>query len=95
MILILSIHIAATATNYNDLAICTVLLPQGRVVLKPSKCIAGRLRRILNEKYRIVQSVVYSKGHYYGVCNLFLQVRFTSFQGSSQYSKYQYSIFRD
>ena len=58
---VLSIHTAATATNDIDLAIC--ITPSRACILKPSICIAGRRRNILNEKYRItyriVQGVIY------------------------------------
>ena len=57
-ILVLSIHIAATATNDINLAICIV--PSRAYILKPSICIAGWLRKILNEKYRITYCIVQS-----------------------------------
>ena len=55
-ILVLSIHIAATATNDIDLAIC--IAPSRACILKPSICIARRRRNILNEKYRITYRTV-------------------------------------
>ena len=55
-ILVLSIHIAATATNDIDLAIC--ITPSRACILKPSMCIAGLLRKILNERYRITYHIV-------------------------------------
>ena len=54
-ILVLSIHIAAPATNDIDLAICIV--PSRACILKPSICIAGWLRKILNETYLITYGV--------------------------------------
>ena len=55
-ILVLSIHIAATATDDIDLAIC--IAPSRVCILKPSICIAGQRRNMLNEKYRITYRIV-------------------------------------
>ena len=52
----LSIHLAATATNDIDLAI--YIAPSRACILKPSICISGRRRNILNEKYRITYRIV-------------------------------------
>ena len=60
-ILVLSIHIAATATNDIDLAIC--IAPSRVCILKHSICIAGRRRNILNEKYRITYRIVQGVEH--------------------------------
>ena len=55
-ILVLSIHIAVTATIDIDLAIC--IAPSRACILKPLLCIAGWLRKIFNEKYRITYRIV-------------------------------------
>ena len=55
-ILVLLIHIATTATNDIDLA--KYIAPSRSCILKPSICIAGLLRKILNEKYRITYRIV-------------------------------------
>ena len=55
-ILALSVHIATTAPNDIDLAIC--IAPSRACILKPLICIAGRRRNILNEKYRITYRIV-------------------------------------
>ena len=49
-------HIAATATNDIDLAIC--IAHSRACILTHSICIAGRRRNILNEKYRITHRIV-------------------------------------
>ena len=56
ILLVLSIHIAAKATNDIDMAMCIV--PSRACILKPSICIAGRRRNILNEKHRITYRIV-------------------------------------
>ena len=55
-ILVISKHIAATATNDIDMVIC--IAPSRACILKPSIRIAGRRRNILNEKYRITYRIV-------------------------------------
>ena len=55
-IVVLSIHIAVTAKDDIDLAIC--IAPSIACILKPSICIVGRRRNMLNEKYRITHRLV-------------------------------------